>query len=255
MKKMSFFIIIFFYLNLSSTEKIYSIMITGKDPYHKKLAEKSIESFATQTYPNKYLIIVNDGDYSFDNLNKELFKEIKLKEKFVLGKLRNIGLSYIPENAIYLQWDDDDWHHPKLMQEQYNQLISTKADVCLLKKQVQHVFSINTSWKLNVNKGIMGTIMCRKKNNILYPLIPKAEDKYFLDKYLKSKCKITVFDNPEYYYLRFVHGHNTWDANHFLQHLKYVNQNLISEDAKKYLLKILDLYNFVPTTRMIFFNF
>lgn len=224
-------------------EKIYAVMITGKDSFHKLLAMNSIKSFLNQTYPNKHLIIVNDGDYSLAHINPELITEIKLENKQVLGKLRNIGLRYIPENGVYLQWDDDDWHHPKLMEEQYKSMISSEAQLCLLQNQVQYAFKINSSWVKKNNTGIMGTIMCRKKNNIKYPIISKSEDDYFLRKY--AKYPKAVFNNPAHYYLRFIHGYNTWDDAHFEIGAKQTDAHLISNESKKYLLDVLPLYNFV----------
>lgn len=83
-------------------EKIYAIMITGKDAYHYSLAKLSICSFLEQTYPNKYLIIINDGSYSLKGFEKKnLIKEVRLEDKYPLGTLRNVGLQQIPENAVW----------------------------------------------------------------------------------------------------------------------------------------------------------
>ena len=39
------------------TETIYAVMITGKDDFHKKLAERSIQSFLEQTYPDRKSVV------------------------------------------------------------------------------------------------------------------------------------------------------------------------------------------------------
>lgn len=223
------------------TEKIYAVMITGKDDFHKNLAEKSIQSFLQQTYPNKHLIIVNDGDYSLGHLNKELITEIKLDKKHILGVLRNIGISYIPENGIYFQWDDDDWHHPDIMEKQYKFMKKKSADACILIKQVVYCFKINSAWITSRSSGIEGTVMCRKKRDILYPEAAKSEDSVFLKNY-KKKYKLVKWDNPEYYYLRFVHGHNTWDDNHFKLERFKEGEWLISKEAMEYLAEVVPLY-------------
>mgnify|MGYP001248267730 CR=1 FL=1 len=33
-------------------------------------------------------------------------------EEIKLGTLRNIALQFVPPNAIWTTWDDDDWRHP-----------------------------------------------------------------------------------------------------------------------------------------------
>lgn len=224
------------------TEKIYAVMITGKDDFHKFLAEKSIQSFLQQTYPNKHLIIVNDGNYSLGNIDKENITEIKLDKKHILGALRNIGIKQIPENGIYLQWDDDDWHHPDLIKKQYQYMQKNSADGCILKNQIVYCFKTNAAWLTARKSGIEGTIMCRKKGGIFYPEDAKGEDSIFLKDY-KTKYKLIKWENPEHFYLRFVHGHNTWDDNHFKLDTFKENEWLIPQEAVTYLAKIVPLYS------------
>jgi glycosyltransferase involved in cell wall biosynthesis len=222
-------------------EKIYAVMITGKDEFHKFLAERSVQAFLAQTYPNKHLIIVNDGNYSLGDINKELITEIKLDKKYVLGMLRNISWNQIPEGGLYFQWDDDDWHHPDLMKKQYEYMKKNSADACILLSQVMYCFRINAAWVSSRKSGIEGTVICRKKGDILYPEMARSEDSVFLNEY-KKKYKLVKWDNPAHYYLRFVHGHNTWDDNHFKLDRFKENEWLISKDAIAYLAKIVPLY-------------
>ena len=206
------------------------------------MAEKSIRSFLQQTYPNKQLIIINDGTYTFKELKEKNITEIKLNKKYILGELRNMGLKEIPENGIYLQWDDDDWHHPEIMRKQYEYMKSQSADACLLKNQVQYFFNYNVA---RIASNRIGTIMCKKKKAISYPTIAKSEDEYFFKQYTEQYHVVT-WNNPEFYYIRFIHGHNTWDEEHF--HLKSKpNTWSISQTARKYLSTVLPLYNFIKT--------
>jgi glycosyltransferase involved in cell wall biosynthesis len=222
-------------------EEIYAVMITGKDDFHKSLAEKSIQSFLLQTYPNKHLIIINDGNYSLGDSKCDLITEIKLDKKHILGALRNIGIKQIPKNGIYVQWDDDDWHHPDLMAKQYNYMMSKTADGCILQREVMYCFHANVAWVSSPDNGKIGTIMCRMKGDVFYPELAKAEDDVFLSDYQK-KYKVVTWNNPPLYYLRFVHGHNTWDDEHF--NIKRFRKNtwLLPESARCYLSKIVPLY-------------
>lgn len=193
-------------------ERIYGVMITGKDHYHHPFALCSVRSFLEQTYPNKHLLIINDGEQSFDGFDKELVTEIKLKEKKVLGALRNIALDALPENALWIQWDDDDWHHPKAIEEQYRYLVEQGADLCCMRAQIQYSFQIDSAWE--VNRSIEGTILSRKKGDMFYPEIAKGEDTGYIQRFRK-KYPIAKWENPPHYYIRFIHGHNTWHEDHF----------------------------------------
>lgn len=227
--------------SLYSNEPIYAVMITGKDIYHKKLAICSIESFKRQTYNNKHLIIINDGTYSLKDYCESNIKEIKLKTRRSLGELRNIGLKSVPKDAIWVQWDDDDWHHEKLIEEQCNFMKQHKADGVILKNQVQYSTKKSSAWRTSRSNGIEGTIMMRRCGNIHYPKKAKGEDTIFI-KAIRKKHKIIVWPNPDYYYLRFIHGHNTWNENHFSLYNKPKGRLMLNKASKEYLLRTINYF-------------
>ena len=239
---MRLFLLFFMLCTFSSYagEKIYAIMITGKDEHHFNLANNSIQSFLEQSYPNKELVIINDGEYNFDHIQDDRVREIHLNRKYPLGSLRNIGLEAIPKNAVWMQWDDDDWHHPEVMKRQYDYMISNGADMCLLSNQVQYCFRIDSAWVLS-RRGIPGTVMCRNKKDIRYPLLNKDEDTQFYRDYRK-KYKASWFQNPPHLYLRFIHGSNTCDEEHFGIAYRKENSWNLDEISAAYLSKILHQY-------------
>ncbi len=222
------------------SETITAIMITGKTPFHLPFARLSIASFLEQTYPHKCLLIVNDGETLLGPFESHSIVEIKLDRKYNLGQLRNIGLDCIAENALWIQWDDDDWHHPQIIEEQYEFLISQNADLCCLKKQVQYAFAINGAWE--TRHTLFGTAMGRKKRDLKYPEIALSEDAIYFDAYAK-KYRIAQWNNPPHYYLRLIHGHNSWDDRHFHLEKKRRDEWCISEESKNYLRSILPLYS------------
>ena len=238
-------ILIFLPILPQNTEMIYAIMITGKDAYHEPLAQNAVCSFLEQTYPHKHLIIINDGDYTL-NYEYEEITEIKLERKHTLGTLRNIGLAELPEESVWIQWDDDDWHHPKLMEEQYQYFLQQKAEMCLLRNQIQYAFIKNSSWVLSLAHGIAGTMMCRKKKDIHYQPVSKGEDTQFYCAY-KNSFKVVIWDNLDFYYIRFIHGKNSWDNSHFNLNTKVNGIWVIYMLAKNYLSNVLNLYSFVDT--------
>jgi len=192
-----------------SAETIYGVMITGLTPFHKELARRAIDSFFEQTYPNKHLIVVNDGSYSVASFYPGKITEVRLKKKRKLGALRNISLQQVPENAMWVQWDDDDWNHPNRIQEQYNAIMERGTNGCLMAKLLYYVFARNITLK-NSSVKCPGTIMCRKKKDIQYPAdLGVAEDVAYRDDYWK-KHGLFSWDNPRHYLLKLSHEKNVW---------------------------------------------
>lgn len=244
-----FFLPLYLFCNavlLDCHETIYAIMVTGKDQFHEELARQAMKSFREQTYPNKHLIIINDGDYELGSAVD--ITEVKFSQKHVLGELRNIALSYIPLNALWAQWDDDDWHHPEFLEKQYIELIKSRADgICCL-RQVQYAFQINAAWIYS--RLIEGTIMCRKKEGVYYPKSKMREDTIFLENY-EMRYKVAYWDNPAYFYIRFIHGHNTWNDRHFrLQNRKRDFWDL-NEKESTYLEAVLENYSNISYGKLL----
>lgn len=219
-------------------EPIYAVMITGKDKYHKELAIRSIESFKRQTYKNKYLIIINDGKYSLQSSSNDRIQEIKIRRKANLGKLRNFGLKAVPAKALWIQWDDDDWHHENLIEEQYRILQQKNADAVVLKNQVQYSVKKAKPWLKIQDTGIEGTILARNYPDIGYRDRKFGEDCDYIRMY-KQRYRVHVWDNPSYYYLRFIHGFNTWNEAHFEKVEKAKDAQKILKVDQQYLQKTL----------------
>ncbi len=201
-----------FYVSPMSYEPIYGLMIIGKSPVHRAFALRAVDNFFAQTYPAKKLIVVNDGEYRLSEIYGNTLTEIHLKQKFSLGELRNISLEQVSEGALWLQWDDDDWRHPELMARQYAVLQRERAEACVLTRQVQFALTQNSAW-VEHREIIEGTIMARS-NALRYKPIGKEEDRLFFFEYIRQ-CKVVKWENPPRYYIRLIHGHNTWDAAHF----------------------------------------
>jgi glycosyltransferase involved in cell wall biosynthesis len=200
-------------------EPIYAMMITGKDPRRLPLARMAIDSFRQQTYPNLKLVIVDDspGDGFELELTELDVDRIRLPKGKTLGELRNLALDAIPYDAVWVQWDDDDWRHPECVAEQFKAL--GDAGAVALKSQVQHLVRLDQSWVVTRTRGIEGTVMARK-NHVRYPAIPKAEDSVFRDRMMRC-VEWRVWDNPPEMYVRLIHGANTWEEEHFLTRQSY----------------------------------
>ncbi len=181
------------------------------------LARCALHSFLNQTYPNKELVIIDDGECGelaqyVEQLEDERIRHIRLnRRENTLGKLRNMSLENAKGQWV-CQWDDDDMSDPLRLEMQVCAVLAFEAEACLLKQELmwwphQHRFAISAErmWE--------GSCMARRKKLTPYPEIPKGEDTPVVTKLLQSS-KVVILDNP-YLYLYVVHGENTFDADHF----------------------------------------
>ena len=219
------------------SEKITAVMITGMLPARHPMAELAVQSFFAQTYPNKNLLIINHGEGRF--APHPLIAEIKVPRESILGQMRNYALDALEEGAVWVQWYDDDWHHPSAIEEQYKVLIERKADLCCLSRQIQYAFAIDAAWEM---KGpLHGTVMERKIKKIRYPEQQRAEYTALYKQYC-NEANVVRWVNPAYYYIRFIHGKNTWNAAHFQLGTKTNGLWNLSKENFDYLSAILPLY-------------
>lgn len=203
-------------------EKITAVMVTGKTEERYELMELSIKSFLKQTYDNKELLIVNDGikeiDISETNIHELYIEEDGLN----LGQLRNIAKHSIKDGYTML-WADDDWHHPKLMEYQYQAL--DNYDFCLLNNQIRYSFQDELAWIHNSKgSGIPGTFL-EKNNDHFFPKVERGEDSSYINR-LKRTRKFICLDNSPHFFIRFFHGFNSWGRDHFDLDSKHELQKL-----------------------------
>lgn len=234
--------------------EITAVMITGKSDKRRSLATRSLRSFVEQTYPNKRLIVVNTGDKPFlVGDGGQMFEMHMPGSRAKLGTLRNAALSRLAEDAWWIQWDDDDWHHPMRMWYQASAIpMRGKNDIAiLLDGQVRYSFLENAAfayrWTLQVCPGIPGTILCKNKIGRTYPANAKGEDVEFLNNYQPSQLVVLPnhHQGNSHLYLRFAHGDNTWSQDHIMGAMKdscggdIKNKWFLSREQSTYLRQVL----------------
>jgi glycosyltransferase involved in cell wall biosynthesis len=185
-------------------------MITGKSPTRREWAKVAIRCFLEQTHSEKELVIINDGRVpvgSSDPQVRELM--IPHSPNVSLGELRNIGLQQA-RGEFVIQWDDDDWHHPRRIELQLS--CWEKGAAVLLQKQIRYNFLDGEAIVYNRLSGIHGTILHEKLEGVRYLNRSKREDSWFLINF--SHRKILNCCPP--LYIRFCHGANTWNPRHIM---------------------------------------
>jgi len=117
-------------------------MITAN---RRNLAKRAIHCFKNQSYTNKTLLVIDDGDDDLsDVLENEIpqhytYHKIEKKPGQNLGYLRNLGLS-LASSELIAQWDDDDWYHPERLNLQVKE-IQKGNEACCLQATLMHLNS------------------------------------------------------------------------------------------------------------------
>jgi len=90
-------------------------MVTRNRPL---LAHRAIHCFMNQTYANKELLILDDGDIDYTPIIESFGKGAPINYHRLapssgrtLGELRNLSIE-VGNGDIQVQWDDDEWYHP-----------------------------------------------------------------------------------------------------------------------------------------------
>lgn len=83
--------------------------------------------------------------------------------------------------------------------------------------------------------------MVRNKQDIRYPHLRKGEDTVFWGQFI-DRYSFYRWNNPGYYYLRFIHGHNTWSSFRLGSFMRKKNTWKIDREGREYLSRILPMY-------------
>lgn len=186
-------------------EKIYCVMVTGKSDKRKAFARISIENFKMQRYPNKVLVIVNEGDPL--NVADENVIEVLVpnRDKITLGDMRNIAFEYIPNNAIWTTWDDDDWRS----EDYLSYLKSNLGDVdyVFFTRRIEHNLNNGFTFIMELRSGFV-IMFGRKKPFTIYDSKDFNED-VLLKKIIIENLKYKTLQNDPKMYVRLSHDDNT----------------------------------------------
>lgn len=193
-------------------EKIYCIMITGKDDARLEYASKSIKNFEEQTYPNKILLIMNHNSQKIltdDIINNhpDIFEYNFDISEFNLGTVRNIALSFVPEGNLWTTWDDDDYRFPSYLFLLYENIKKNNAMASTLSCRIDYNIRKDFAYIASRKDGFV-TVLCKKNKNIKYLQKTTFEDIDLLEQ-IEKYGKLVVLKNEPYLYIRLIHDNNT----------------------------------------------
>ncbi|MBZ5623355.1 MAG: glycosyltransferase [Acidobacteriia bacterium] len=103
------------------------VMATGN---RREFALQAIRYFERQDYPNRELVIVDDGpdDLAAMVAGNSQVRYVRVRPGMTIGAKRNRGCE-MAQGAIIAQWDDDDWYSPSRLSAQALPIVSGEADI------------------------------------------------------------------------------------------------------------------------------
>lgn len=180
----------------------------------RKFASRAIKYFKEQDYPNKELIIVDDGTDKIKDIisNDPQVVYIQHKSKTTVGEKRNIAIENSNANII-LHWDDDDWQSRHRITYQVEQLLLNDAEVCGNDKLFFYDLRNKQLWfyryPTQKRKWLAGETLCYTREfwkDRKFDNVDVGEDSRFIWK----KTSDYIFTLPDYNFcVAIVHDQNT----------------------------------------------
>lgn len=216
--------------------KISCLLVTaaGRFDYFRR----SVQCYIDQTYPNRELVVVNEGPREYQQQianhlkGRDDVRLIFLDGKYSLGALRNISIG-LCFGDLFVQWDDDDYNAPERLAVQYAYLKRhPAAKVCYLTDQLHYYFTTKrlywNDWSAFHSGGrkeyslIPGTIMAYRSGfNVRYPTTghhcSAGEDSILALGLLEDEDSVLLLNGVGYLHMYTFHGKNVWDVEHHMK--------------------------------------
>lgn len=206
------------------------LMITGNRPVRAALA---IDCFVRQTYPQRELVILDDGPTEtlagyVKALANPQIRLIRLPPtNQSLGELRNVAVDAASGDLV-CQWDDDDLYDPDRLRWQVATIATTSTAACFLERWTM-VWSDGPRIGLSTRRIWEGSMVADRSSMARYPAIRRGEDSAVTDQ-IVQRSRVALLDRPDLYtYL--VHGSNTFPPSHFDAHWNSATQQFTDATA------------------------
>lgn len=170
--------------------------------------------FLRQDYPNKELIVLDDGEDSIADLipSDEQFRYVRLDRRHAIGAKRNLGCE-MSRGDLIAHWDDDDWMAPDRLSRQVRELLRSGADVCGTRELLHYALDAGQAWLYRPLDGdhpplAGGTLLYRREAWVRtpFPAIDIGEDTEFI---LRQPVDRTCAVVDPSLYVALIHRGNT----------------------------------------------
>jgi glycosyltransferase involved in cell wall biosynthesis len=171
--------------SISTTPLVSCIMPTAN---RRRFVPAAIRLFLAQDYPEKELIILDDGDDPVADLVPAhgQIRYIRHHRREPIGAKRNRACE-AANGDIIAHWDDDDWYAPPRLRRQVDALIANEADLCGLDRVLFLDPGGRRAWEYVYPAGaavwVYGATLCYRKSfwrKSPFPQINIGEDTRFV---------------------------------------------------------------------------
>jgi glycosyltransferase involved in cell wall biosynthesis len=181
----------------------------------------ALRNFSYQDYPNKELLIIDDGTDPVGDVADGLpgVRYLRLPAQTSIGGKRNLGCSEA-RGEIIAHWDDDDWYSPDRLRYQIAPILADETDLTGLENAFVLELPVGGFWttrpqlhqQMFVGNVHGGTLVYRKAlldHGLRYPEINLAEDAALIHQAVSGGQRLMRLANPGVFvYVR--HGRNAW---------------------------------------------
>ena len=115
----------------------------------RAFAAQAIWYFLRQDYPEKELLVLDDGDDRVEDLTRgdERLRYVHLGRRTPIGVKRELGCE-LARGELVAQWDDDDWIGPTRLSEQVAALEASGADASAAGELMHYRLDAGDAWTL-----------------------------------------------------------------------------------------------------------
>ncbi|HEY4425481.1 MAG TPA: glycosyltransferase [Pyrinomonadaceae bacterium] len=209
---------VYFYRAVETSWPLVSCIMPTYE--RRRYVPQALQSFLQQDYPNRELIIIDDGKDAIGDLVEKLpnVRYIHVTRTSI-GAKRNLACKHAA-GEIIAHWDDDDWYSPDRLRYQLMPIIAGKADLTGLENAFVLELPGGEFWttgpalhqRLFVGNVHGGTLVYRRElwsQGLRYPEINLAEDAWLLMRSTRQGKRLVRLSNPGVFvYVR--HGRNAW---------------------------------------------
>jgi glycosyltransferase involved in cell wall biosynthesis len=158
-----------------------------------------------QDYPNRQLIVVDDGRDKIGDLvpKDSRIRYVGVEPGMSLGAKRNLACE-LSEGELIAHWDDDDWIAHDRLRVQVSQLAGAGADICGARDLLHYSLEEGTAWRYRHPAGgppwlAGGTLLYERAIWIEHPFadINMGEDAEFVSRVPPGRR--LMLENPHYY--------------------------------------------------------
>lgn len=155
----------------------------------RRFVPRALAYFQRQDYPNRELIIIDDGTDSVADLvptDDPRIRYIRLEHRQTVGAKRNLACE-AGAGDLLMNWDDDDWYAPNRISLQVAAMLQEGAELCGINTLLYYDMKKDRAWRYvyprNRRPWLAGGTLCYTRtfwSRNRYPDIDIGEDARFV---------------------------------------------------------------------------